>query len=689
MDDVIAAAITRSYGSLFNASCMAVGNTEFKERMAYTESAYNPVFKHEVFYKKTTHKKIKDAAKEYADSKGRGIQVISRHVAKKGTRRYYVTNWIHFVTSLYPRFDYKIKSFYENIYKGEPCRLYVDVDLYLEKYYCLPQGETISDERYARTTTMLDGFVDEFIRSLVSTLELMYDDVFVTDVFYMDSSSKKKYSKHIVFHVNDDRAKFACSSVFLKLFTFLSSSAKSIKRLLSASEYPFHWPLDCFERIRAIANGIEMEEEEGGEKEPGEFARVPVYIPDMTVFGNVSREFRINGSTKYGEERHMKLVKHLHRRTIDEAAGVSKLVDCVDTPFEKYLIDPMLFTRLLICYVDQHRKINHLLDFDLDESIRFSSVSGEDEEDAKDPTKSKTKRKSNSSSYGDGSVKIVDDELEEIMEESSKFEGELKRLFELSTDVEKQNRVFEIIAQDIKSQLPHLYDVDFAPARFTVSEGSCSLSFRTSSKYCEIGDREHSHNHVYYVALLKSKCFYQRCWSPACYEKVTSYHDLKSKKKEKRPIKQDENVKPNREEEEEEEEIISKCKAATTAGTLSCKSVTRNLSMEIWEPIQDYLNLRKRLLNSYEELKTREIRETAEKRKAELELDYEEMIMEETGDFSDAEEKASANLNDISMMNIFVPPDRVGNTDNEDESIRRYSESLYCKAKTFSFDDLF
>lgn len=658
---------------------------------------YNENFTSECFFQKTDQRSIKACAREHALICGRAMPVISRHVSVKGTRRYYVTSWCNFIRKLYPKIMNTKKSFYENIYADDMCRPYVDVDFMLDKFKTEEGVDKIdgilTDEAYSTIMKTLNAKIMDFINSFVSFIHWFYEleDIKVTDIFIMDSSSKKKFSQHIIFHLNDDHVKFKSSVDMMKIFSFIS--------LVCNIEHQKNKLLLLKDESGAIR--VQSEEEEGEEKQPSSAhsffwpndliytlykKRNPQhtaitstednqsssnkYIPDMSVFGNTSREFRILGSTKFGETRFLKLQTHLKYNTITHEYDYIVNNDC-DVAYQKesassiYLKNPDLFCNTLICYISQHKNVTRVLDFSFDPKEILKSIQGPIASNCMlasngiTPKRTNNKKSALESEKKDYLSNSSEDEkiiLHEMSQDFDKFPPRMQALYEKYTSEAFRGYIFNLLSDDIVQQIPGLQSNDLEPVRYLYTNGIYSVSFRTASKYCEIRGDEHTNNHVYYVALLDAKCFYQRCWSPDCCElMVNQYNEnikkfiekqhlsrktttsakrefthggVKSEQKDL-VIKKELNLDGNGDFEEEENQselhrTMDKVSLKDpifdndTVGDnfellfksfeyyqgMSCKAETHQFTPEIWGPIQEFLNARSGLFQMYKDFKS-------------------------------------------------------------------------------------
>lgn len=634
------------------------------EAVKFSKCAYSEKFKPECYFKKVDQRTIKACAREDALSRGKGVPIVSRHVSEKGTRRYYVTSWPHFVKYIYPRVTGIKKSFYENIYLDDLCRVFVDIDYALHPFMPAAGTEEATNAAFKKCHEKLSNIVTQFIYALKEWIETVYasENVLVTDVFVIDSSSTKKFSQHLIIHLDNDQTRFNSSMDLLNLFDYIgrTSLLQEIKEAsasvsVSASaavetpkDYnPFFWPpnikADLLRIVSLLDSKKSTEQNDDNNNNNGDDHHMDVeekenrpqqatdiyektnannngivgskeFITDMTVFGNTSRELRIVGSTKYGESRHLKLMTHL--RFEDDCIIMKNRTTCCSI-MDSYITDPDLFSQLLVCFIPENVHISKILSFDIvnnqkmkkiierEEQKHFASMSPLNRENISRGASSSSS--SQVRCHSSTRTSIVDKMVEEkfhtmadMKADYAQFPPEMKELFALFSDEAKREYVFEVIGNDIKRQNPHLEDETFGWTRFRTEDDFYSLSFGTSSKHCEIKGDEHSKNHVYYVVLLKSKCFYQRCWSPSCCDIVSNrtfgrYAKPGTLEQQGNDDGEDESY-PLR-------ELQSRVFDEVGNRSKSCKGESRYLSTDIWSMIQDYILMHKSMVNMYKKFK--------------------------------------------------------------------------------------
>lgn len=579
-----------------------------EEVLLFCKDAYKDNFDSQCYIKRTDKRTIKVCAYQDAQSRGKGVPVISRHVSEKGTRRYYVSSWANFIRDIYPKTRGIHKSFYENIYLDDPCRLYVDIDLDIGDV--VPEGyEPNSVSSFERYTEILHNHVMKLVDSLKNFIETVYTGVKMTDVFVLDSSShstkKRKFSHHLIFHLDNDTTRFESSADLSSLFGYICQSSFLCElKGVNQTSNPFFWPSDIKTRVIKHENCAESME-----IEPEVSIRNRNFIADMSVFGNTSREFRIVGSTKYGENRHFKLIRHCHFSNVDQGSNSStmKKID-----FDNTLTNIDSFGRLLICYVDEKVPVTKLLTFDMTNERSFNSMLVEFKKcDAIEPSgkigRSPTlagKKRTNSHD------KIVEDDFCGMMDmknDYERFPASMKKLFCDFSNEAKREYVFDVIAADIVRQNPQLTGETIEWTRYVPRDGSHVVSYRTSSKYCELKGDDHSNNHVFYVTWLKSKCYYQRCWNAECCRsrENTSLVRITGKETKSGDDDDDENSRDGDVDDENKRMDDQSHKFYEEHRHVkSCKSNTRQLSTDTWQLIQDFLHVQTSMVEMYKKFKT-------------------------------------------------------------------------------------
>ena len=597
----------------------------------YCKDAYKEQFDSECYIRKTDKRTIKQCAYEDAKSRGRGIVVVSRHVSEKGTRRYYVSSWPHFVKTIYPSIKGKGKSFYENIYLEDPCRLYIDIDLDISDV--VPAGSSPeSIAIFDKYTKVLHAHVVKMVLATKRLLEALYPGVRVTDVFFIDSSShatkKRKFSHHLIFHLDGDATFFQNSGDLLRLFNYIEkTSFLSGSRGVDQTDNPFFWPSDIKESFKTDRDA-KIEEEEGKAVSPlpaGRSVKDRKFIVDISVFGNSSREFRIVGSTKYGENRHFALIKHQHFENPDFPL---RSVD-----FKNPCGDFNTFGRLLVCFVCENSPIKNVLTFDFANKLALNSImasinSKDSNGNAINNAATGSSANSASSTYATRRVnheRVIEDDFcttADMKENYDKLPSHLKKLFGEYSDEKRREFVFEVIASDIMRQNPQLSGETIDWTRYVTRDGSFAVSFRTSSKYCEIKGDEHNNNHVFYVVWLRSKNYYQRCWNEECCQlrQQQQQNAIPQHAQSMNDIKNGENEDEDEASHDGDAENEGKRGEAASEGVSkmyednknvrTCKSQTRLLSSDTWEIIQSFLRVQMETIDVYKRYRAGEFEES-------------------------------------------------------------------------------
>jgi hypothetical protein len=521
-------------------------NASYGQRIADHYSNETPV---KYFNKRTDPSvPIKSVAKQNSESRG-DVPVISKHIAVKGTRAYYATSWHSFHGRVYPKFSGTAKSFYENVYSSVPCRLYVDVDASWKESYGTYDAFVEKCSRRMRP----------FVEACKALIETAYPECIVTDAFVLDSTgnldakpgeipTRTKFSRHVMFHVNDDDVKFDDSSSLLHLFRLV--------------------------RVLSISNS-----KAPGEPDPENpfFVKLSpdqpaTFVPDMSVYGASSREFRILDSCKYGENRPLTMKEHIvYSETGDEMRSSPEYLATFSKDVDK-------FCDTLICYTKKGKKHSKTASFSLprlskdqstlEESFSKTARPGGGGGGGGGPASKITE----SACGGGGGVSVEDSDVSMslISSEYETLPESIKRTFDRCNDETRKRTVFSKIANSIMDQVPGLDDLTVS--RFYLAGGRYSLSFSTKSKHCSIKGDDHTSNHVFYVANLGgSMTWYQRCWSPGCIQL------LETKNAKEASLSDDASV---------DRALKSNSKSSIEENrNISCKSDTMYLDVSIWEEV--------------------------------------------------------------------------------------------------------
>jgi len=176
------------------------------------------------------------------------------------------------------------------------------------------------------------------------------------------------------------------------------------------------------------------------------------------------------------------------------------------------------------------------------------------------------------------------------------FSPAIKLIWPTFSNPDIREALFEKIGQDIVNQNPNLTGEDITPVSYYVGGNSetHTVSFQTASKFCELRVGEHTSNHVFYVAHLKSKTFYQRCWSPAC---ITIQQQQQQSTLEIPIMEEEELIDPNSG--DDKQHIIPTTSTTGTfanslsSGQISVKGKSHQLSIDIWKFINIFLKMDK------------------------------------------------------------------------------------------------
>lgn len=578
----------------------------------YCEEAYK-VSKDEEWFKKKTGKDIKkDCARKYSLSVGTGVPVISLQLLGKGGRNFMVTSWPSFL-SRYFRKKLDARSYYENIYRTDPCRIYVDIETAKGSEGNMLDDKGLPTENYQRREKM----VLRFARALSLAIDYFYskDGLYASKFFVVDSSSKDRFSQHLIFHLNEDAVRFRSSVDLQAFFEFIrrccTFDMQNTTTILDGEGNPFFWP----ERLPPVnkVDNVDNVETDANKKY--------VYMVDMTVYGNKSREFRIAGSTKRGQARYMTprymYKRNMYRFELGEFTeqGLGHLEYRLETKGVSPIYDPSLddnaikeyFYDMLVCFIPQGRIIEMAMTFSLKkkEFMKVEAKLEKGEDHKKKGASSNAREKVSKDELEVTELSLLSDMTAAYQNLPESLKLRFKE-YEQSIEVKRDN-LFELVANDIIQQNPiGLEDESLDAVGYLNKNWFYHVSFRTPSKYCSIKGDEHSSNHVYYVAELQSKRFYQRCWNKECCAKrealwaskqktneVNDDDDTSKEKSSKRnEIKSDEEDDDDDDEKDvdsQEEKLQKHFGSDTKSKNYSCRSDFQLINMSLWREINDFL----------------------------------------------------------------------------------------------------
>lgn len=479
----------------------------------------------------------------------RGLEIISGHISSAGARIYYVTSWPKFHKSINVSKSMlsksgvpsKTRSFYENIYRTSTSRPYVDIDLDIsEGVSSLDKNSPSFIQDFEDYVSDLRSLAMTFVASFVICLEEACKEygVKVTEIFVMDATNQKKFSNHVVFHLDDDSTKLTDSGTLKKIVQYVRHCS-NLSELEGKDQErnPFFWPKcrNSPPALKKFLNGdpFTKEEEESFEN----VKKTSMF--DLAVYGNTSREFRILGSTKCGELlRHLKLIlRYVRSSRSEEGEGsVPSLSEFVSVEIEEQYatLDFDLFSRCLVCFTSRDVAVKSLIDFEVTESLVktletvalevMQQCGGEEERSTKRGRAAaafleNATKKSSCQGRREGSMILYEDqEATMAMMEASKhsFPPVILQMYEDCKDQKLVEYVASMIATSIKMNEVSLVNENLYPTSFSTVKGHLIMAFGSSSKYCKMAGRDHTSNHVFYTANLKRRTYSQKCWSPSC-----------------------------------------------------------------------------------------------------------------------------------------------------------------------------
>jgi hypothetical protein len=283
--------------------------------------------------------------------------------------------------------------------------------------------------------------------------------------------------------------------------------------------------------------------------------------------------------------------------------------------FDNTLTDFDSFGRLLVCFVDENVPVTKLLTFDATNERSFNSLLADFKKlDVSVPSDAPGRPSNLGKKRINSHDKVVEDDFcgtADMKADYERFPPLVKKLFDDFSNETKREYVFDVVAADILRQNPQLMGETVEWTRYVPRDGSYAVSYRTSSKYCEIKGDEHNNNHVFYVVWLKSKCYYQRCWNDECRQTRAELSsrasstgtDAKNKKKEEKDDDEDSRDgdadDDNKRADEHSRKFYEENRHVKT-----CKSATRQLSTDTWQLVQDFLRTQTSMIETYKKFKT-------------------------------------------------------------------------------------
>jgi hypothetical protein len=571
--------------------------------------------------------KPKDEARNYALGLGFGVPVISkqRNFVDKRTgqhatqRSYLVTSWPSFRKRFYEKGKTKLedRTFYENIYREDPCRPFVDVEI--EEEGVLDEFGRPTEKYRARSESVLR--MAEHFSEAVKRLFAKWNNG-ITDLYVLDSSSRGKFSQHLVFHLDGDNSRFSSSNALWTLFMFWYTKAvvsvdSALKKARAAN------PRISEEDRKKIANDV-FGPDPFFWKCDGEKAIMGSdykFIADVSVFGDKSREFRLIGSTKSGQSRFMSFREKYTAYTrlvpgyrpkfdfIESRDFYQKEEDKPPT-YEESSNKPMddaVFYNVLVNYLGTGKGKPRVDDEDL--LVGLLSVEFKNFRELDSRRKLAIK---NQNGEGDFDKRERKPANKPAMGCDVEFHQKVSQAYDrLPEDLrtawdeagEKKSFVMALVAEDISRQnsrtmagesisflryFPHVEDDNGA----YLGE-SCIASFSSTSKYCSIKGGDHTNNHVYFVADFKRMVYYQRCWNAECIAKTSSRSRF--------PMRVTEGPDKKKKETEKMEKMVEEMfyDSLSKTSSNSCRGEDVQLSQSIWADVSDFLEIRRKFRKEF------------------------------------------------------------------------------------------
>ena len=304
------------------------------------------------------------------------------------------------------------------------------------------------------------------------------------------------------------------------------------------------------------------------------------FLADLLIYKG-DREFRLVSSTKRGKGRWLNITEIINIHCCGD--GVFQQTIITENP----KLTEKLFFDTLIYYINQNKVISSLLKCEwlinsnrLHQSIRTvnnasNKLARQQQEDRRRTGK---KRKIKISSTV---VAAAAGNQEEKQKGDQPQNNDDDILSTGPSYYENVNELWEKIACNIEEK--EGLDEEghtLTKMNYFADEGGYCVSFRSTSKYCEIKQNEHGKNHVYYVVWLLSKVYYQRCWNDDCIKNEARH----LRKHYSRLSRSNENNNNDSEEDDDEIDINEEDPEKKT-----CRGITKYLDEELYKDINIFL----------------------------------------------------------------------------------------------------
>ena len=309
----------------------------YKDRPLVSSEKKSFFASHKVFETFGTLNQAVDFCFHCREKISKDVRLFSEEKSDDGKRKFLVSDLNQF-WSRYKTLHDDRRNFYEVIEDGRPCRLYFDLEFYKD-----PNPDLIGIE-----------VLEIFIKTICFYLQELFSiSCYRGNIIDLDSTTDKKFSRHLIFHL--PRAIFlsniSCGN-FIK-YVYEMTRRKFIEggnemlselKLMNITEKEILPPL-ALETDKLFVNNKD------GNK---------TYFCDLGVYSK-NRNFRLYGSTKFGKKSNLVIAKE------NGFHGVSKKTAKVN----KAMIDPeyVFFLDTLVCPPEMADQSTQVLTFGETEAL--------------------------------------------------------------------------------------------------------------------------------------------------------------------------------------------------------------------------------------------------------------------------------------------------------------------------------
>jgi len=378
--------------------------------------------------------------------------------------RFFLVMTFEEMFSLLQRLREEYRCIYEIIREEDPCFLYFDI----EREY----SDKFQKEHQENAMKMLMRHLGEELRHVFGR-DIYKADNFMTYVVDMDSSTEKKFSRHVVVRLRTRSGKFAVWRDNRQMGNFVKNwiqklfADEEMKSLVFYQERIVH-PRGIHSTVSPHNGNMST-----GPTDPTDNLQWRCIIDDAVYTKN--RAFRLLQNSKYGKKAFLRITK----QTFDTYKVHDQEIVKSPRPLMKTLVPShKWFARSLVTCVPLSEKSVHILEMPLEKCIHLEKALQE-----KNNKKTYRAKVHTHSNYTTGSTstqnlthKTLDGYLLSLIPEGNAF----IRTVRFFPDT---------------NQL--LYEIG-------------------GNRYCHNVGRQHKSNHVYYIARLDAQTLVQKCTDPDC-----------------------------------------------------------------------------------------------------------------------------------------------------------------------------